>query len=105
MDFSSTDLRWFFNGDLFASYLLVPDDAYPVTVEPRNATLSALVGGVVVQILAASHNENNPDLTSFLSIMTVSNITALREAGVSTISCGSFTEMKAINLTLEMNRG
>ena len=70
-------------------------------MEPRNTTLNALVGGVVVQILAASHNESNPDSANFLSSLTLSNIETLQDAGVTTISCGSFTEKKTITLTFQ----
>ena len=104
-DLSSTNLRWLIDGNIFASYLLDPDDEYPIAVEPSNTTLNALIGGVDIQILAASQNEDNLDIASYLSIMTVNNISALQGAGASTLSCGRFTERDDIDLTLNTNQG
>ena len=84
----STTLRWFFDNDLFAVYPFSRTASYPLTVEPLNATYSSLVGGVGVQVMEASLNEDNTDMASFISTMTA-NISALQGAGVSAVSCGS----------------
>ena len=87
MDIVGTSVRWFFNDELFALQDIVNIDEYPFTVEPRNATYNALVGGVNIQIITAGPNV---DLASFNSTLTV-NISALQTAGVSSISCGLFS--------------
>ena len=88
----STTLRWFFNNEQFAQYPLTPGDTYPMVIQPTNTTLSGLVGDVAIQILEATNREDNPDVASFLSTMTV-NISALKEAGVTEVSCGRFDIM------------
>ena len=90
VDIVGTNSRWFFNDELFASVDIVSIDQYPFTVEPSNATYNTLVGGVDVQILAASQNESNLDVVSFNSTLTV-NISALQIVGVTTVSCGLFS--------------
>ena len=82
-------MRWFFNDQLFAVKDVIFISQYPFTVEPRNATYNALVGGVDIQILGASQNQNNLDVISFNSTLTV-NISALQRVGVTNISCGLF---------------
>ncbi len=54
-------------------------------MEPENETYNALIGGVDIRILRVSVDGDN---ASFFSTMTVNNISALKEAGVSTVSCG-----------------
>ena len=97
-------LRWFIDNNEFATSPFVPSNSYPLSVEPTNATYNALVGGVNVQILAASLNVDNRDMASFLSTMTV-NISALSEAGVSSISCGSFETSSRVMITSNSSRG
>ena len=93
VDLSSPILRWFLNDNQFVLYAISPSDEYPLPLEPPNATLNALVGGVNVQILNASFNEDNPDaIASIQSTMTV-NISALQGAGVTNVSCGLFNTM------------
>ncbi len=92
-----TTLRWFFNDELFATYAYIPTHEYPFTLLPGNATYNALVGGVDIQILEASPNEDNPDSATYLSTMTM-NVSALQGAGVSTVSCGSFTRKSSLNV-------
>ena len=100
-----TVLRWFVSDDLFATYDVIPSDLYPLTVEPVNATYNALVGGVNVQILAASLNEDNQDFASFLSTMTV-NISALQDAGVTNVSCGVFDRTRPyVNIPYNSSAG
>ena len=96
-------LNWYFNDDRFARYPFDPDfpSQYPLTLEPENATFNSLVGGVQIQI-TASGIENN---ASFLSTMTV-NISALQEAGVSTLSCGSsLFNRRIINMAFNSSNG
>ena len=80
----STVLRWFFDDTLFALYALGASEDYPVAVPLVNTTN---VGQVDIQILAATHNL---DVASFLSTMTT-NFSALQEAQISEISCGTFS--------------
>ena len=103
MDIQAT-LQWFFSDRQFALYPISQTDSYPLTVEPQDTTLNTLVGGVDIQILSASLNEDNPDQASFLSTMTV-NISALQGAGVSTISCGSLGVRQTIGVRLNSNIG
>ncbi len=103
VDFLTT-LRWFFNDDLFATYAYIPTPEYPFTVLPGNATYNALVGSVDIQILEVSLNEDDPDMASFLSTMTV-NISALQGAGVSTVSCGGFSQRSNIDIAFNSSGG
>ncbi len=104
VEFSQTTFRWFFNDDLFAAYPYSPNHQYPFTVPPENATYNALVGGVDVQILEASLNEDDSDIVTFLSTMTV-NISALRGAGVSTVGCGRFSQRSSVNIAFNSSGG
>ena len=104
MDLSSTVLRWFLNDDLFAIYPLL-SHMYPYRVHPENMTFSTLLGGVDIQILSASLNENNRDSANFLSNMTVYNISALKSAGISSISCGSLGRRTSVGIEFDSTRG
>ena len=53
---------------------------------------NALAGSVDIQVVAAELNEDNPDIANFLSIMKV-NIAEIQKAGLTHISCGSFSIM------------
>ena len=77
------DLRWLFDEEQNIFYLFNPSDVYPLQVQiPLDLT-----GVMMVQITDASLNETS--LTAnFLSIMSV-NVSALMNAGVTEISCGS----------------
>ncbi len=95
IDLPSTTLRWFISGELIATYAFIPNVEYPVTVEVENATLNTLAGSDVdIQILEASLNEDDPDIASFISIMTV-NTSAL---GSAIIGCGIFSTMSTLTL-------
>ncbi len=97
VDLPTSILRWFFNSDQLAFYVYNMDQ-YPFPVEPQNVTLNDLVGGVDIQILEASLNVNDRDITNFLSTMTV-NISALQVAGINNISCGSRGRKTTFNLS------
>ncbi len=98
-------LRWFFNGDTFALYTFIPDDEYPLTVQPLGGTPYAQVGGVDMQILEASPNEDNQDIISVWSSMKIDNISVLLEEGVSTIGCGTLTRMEEVNISFNSSNG
>ena len=84
----SSILRWFINDKVFATYAISPNHQYPLSLMPENETYSALLGGVDIQIVTASSNEDQPDIiTSIQSTMTV-NISALQVSGVTNVSCG-----------------
>ncbi len=102
VDLASISLQWFFNDLQFAFYSIRLTDEYPVTVEPQGGNFIALASEVNITILVAKPNENNANMATFLSTMTV-NISALREAGVSTVSCGDF--VTSPNITLTNSRG
>ncbi len=93
---SDTVLRWFYDADQFADYAINLADSYPLAVEAENATYNAVVGGVDIQILAATH-DSDQNMASYLSTMTV-NVSALQEAGLSKVACGSFTVMSTVRL-------
>ena len=92
MDFPSTTLRWFFNADNIAEYHFDYNDEYPLRLSSTSQ-----VGGVAVEVLTASRNINQTHLASFLSTMTA-NKTALRGAGIHSISCGAFGERSTIEI-------
>ena len=94
-----TTLRWDLDGNAFALYVLSSQDRYPLTVEPLNTTSSALASRVDIQILEASVNEDSSGTVSFLSTMAVLNVSALEEAGVTNISCGSISSLSSANTT------
>lgn len=107
-DLEASALRWFFNDDLFATYTFVHSHKYPFTLmDPDivNVTYDALLGGVGIKILSASHNEDN-DRSDFLSTITV-NISVLQGAGVTDISCGLFnvTRRAYADVVYNMSRG
>lgn len=102
VDLPSTSLRWFFNGNEFARYTISTNDFYPMQIEPENTTHYTLLGCINIRILEASVNEDNPDRANFLSTITC-NVSSLQRAGISTISCGSFTEMAIRYLPQEEN--
>ena len=107
VNLQSAALRWFLNNILFANYPYSPSDHYPVTVTPHNTAvaLNALFGGVDIQILSASPNEDNPnDIGSIESIMTV-NISALHGAGVTNVSCGLINNASFANVTFNSSGG
>ncbi len=104
VDLPSTVLRWFLNGDYFALYALDETDLYPLPVQPLNATYNSQVGSVDIQILSASPNQDNQDIASFVSKMTVT-ISALQKAGISTVSCGSIGRRSTVNVQFDPNRG
>ena len=106
VDLPTNVLRWFVNDDLFASYDVIPSDVYPLTVELTNTTYNDLVGGVDVQILAASLNEDDQSFASFLSTMTA-NISALQDVGVTNVSCGRFGRLTRTyaNITYNSSAG
>ena len=56
-----------------------------------NETFNAAVGGVAVRILVANR-------TNFLSTMTV-NISALQEAGITTVQCGNLGTSSKLRAT------
>ena len=99
----SDSLRWFFNDvDTFALYAIIPDDVYPLSVQPLNATYNELVGRVDIQIIEASTHEDNPELFGFLSTMAV-NIFALQRAGISKILCGTSGTMDAVTIEQDLS--
>lgn len=97
MNLPTTIFRWFFNDDLFARYEFDFNGEYPLSVQPVNATYSVVLGGVNVQMVAATLNDNNQDIANFISTMTV-DILTVQEAGVTSVSCGS----NAIRHTLSL---
>ena len=104
VDLPDTALRWFFDDDFtsFAAYTFDPNNnAYPIHVAPRNRTYNSLLGGVNIQILNASRNE---DMASFLSTMMV-NVSRLQAAGVSTIKCGSTGTQSTISIGRDSSGG
>ena len=82
IDFPGSDLRWFV-GDERLTHTFELSDVYPLQVQVP----SDLTGVMMVQITVASLNETS-GTTNFLSIMSV-NVSALMNAGVTEISCGS----------------
>ena len=104
VDLPSPILRWFLNDNQFAAYLGSPSDQYPLTLQPLNATLNVLVGGVNVQILEASFDDNLDAIVSMHSTMTV-NISALQGAGVTNVSCGLFNIMTRAYKNVTFNSG
>lgn len=88
LDLQGTVLRWFFNDDAFAVYTYRLNDQYPLSVDPENQTYSARVN---TEIIYVSQNSSNQDVFTFLSILTVIDISNLQNAGVQNISCGGFS--------------
>ena len=83
VNISGGDLRWFFNEERNIFYVFDSSDVYPLQVQVP----SYLTGVMMVQITDASLNETSRTV-NFLSIMSV-NVSALMNAGVTEISCGS----------------
>ena len=83
LDLQSSALRWFLDGDGVAVYTLSPSHKYPRSVEPE---YRKSWGDVAVQILMATINDNG---FSFWSTIAV-NISVLKMAEISSISCGPF---------------
>ena len=103
-DLQSTVLRWFFNNEQFAQYAITPTHSYPFTVMSENASLSALAG-VDIQVRSVDLDDENPDLATFISTLTIMNILALQEVGISaTINCGTFG-IRSNNFSLAMQNG
>ena len=100
---SSDSLRWYFDDDLFAVYNLDENDQYPLVLNPRNVTYSTLVGGVDIQILEATPNENNANIVRYRSSLIFSNISQLQVAGISEISCGPRSEEERGYANIEFN--
>lgn len=98
LNLEGTVLRWFFNTDVFAVYTYNQDT--DLNFDFENQTYNALVGGVNVTVISAIQNPNNLDAVTFLSIMTVTNISTLQKAGVRSVSCGSFTVQSNISIML-----
>ena len=78
-------LLWFFDERAVISYTLlnVGDDQYPLML----SSPPELVDVVSFEILEASISENVAN-TNFISTMTA-NLSSLREAGVTNITCGN----------------
>ena len=101
----SSILRWFINDEVFATYAISPNHQYPLSLMPENETYSALLGGVDIQIVTASSNEDQPDIiTSIQSTMTV-NISALQVSGVTNVSCGLTNTRSYVNITFNSSSG
>ncbi len=94
----SDTLRWFFNGDTFALYSILPNAEYPFQVRPLDGTPYAQFDGVDMQILAASPTEEN-NFYTILSSMMIDNISALLEEEVSTVGCGSLVQRQRVNIS------
>ena len=71
---------------------------YPYSVTPESSNI-----GVDIQIISANRSGENQNIVSTLSV----NISALKEAGVSTVSCGFFSTSSRsyINVTFNSDRG
>ena len=95
---SATTLRWFYNADPIADYAINPAHSYPRSLALDDTTIyNSLAGGVDIQILAAIFEDETRSMASFLSTMRV-NVSALQEAGVSNVACGTFNMMSTIQL-------
>ncbi len=94
VNLASTALIWFLNDAEISLYTFMSGDQFPINGLVTNASLASQIGGVDVKILSAMQTQS---LRSFLSTMTV-NISALREVGIYSISCGSITERTSITI-------
>ena len=103
MELPSTVLRWFFDDDPFAFYTFGLDDNFPIHVDPQ---LNIPGGNVDIKVVMATPNENDQDIFSFLSTMKV-NLSAVKRAGKSTISCGLFNPSRRgiISVNFNFNTG
>ena len=77
VDFQSTTIRWFFNGDVIAIYPYDPNDEYPLKIMNTPPDVD-------VYVQEANNTRNGLNFHGFITV----NISALRSAMIDSISCG-----------------
>lgn len=87
-NFSQDVLTWYFDNTPVADYVFNTGDNYPRPAEILLVDNEDF--GVEVWIANASRATGNA--VNFLSTLSIRNISMLQEAGVSRISCGSFSD-------------
>ena len=100
-DMPGGTLRWFFDDSVSALYNFFADDSYPLSVDPIE---DSLIGSVDIQIISASLNEDDADLTTFNSTVRA-NISALQAVGITSISCGSIGTRGTLDISFNNSNG